>query len=304
VLNLGFSTEADEAFGSTYVLSSGLADAVTSNNTGFDTGVERRLQPAFGDEIWSRLEGLGLADLPWSDSDVLDVACGSGFLSFHLLQRIRPSSLTLLDISSAEVHAAEQLLSDHALAVDQLRTATGDIAHPPLEPERFDVVAGNSFLHHCPDVPKVLRALRSLLRPGGRLIGLHEPTPLAAPLELGSPLHVLAAWILQARYFRRLRPSAPPSVVSGTTDVWMFPISDLERLLADAGFSEVRVQPRYLLRPLRVAREQMHLSEDKPRLSDSEAERLQRSVRLDERLRRVLPARFFGGLAFSARRAP
>jgi hypothetical protein len=64
----------------------------------------------------------------------------------------------------------------------------------------------------------------------------------------------------------------------------------------------VRVLPRYLVRPFVVAALGLHLGEGKPRLSRLESLLLRGAVRLDGLLRRVLPARAFGGVTFVARR--
>jgi SAM-dependent methyltransferase len=166
----------------------------------------------------------------------------------------------------------------------------------------YDVVIGNSFLHHFPDVPRVLATISALIRPGGLFVGLHEPTPAAVPWESGDLRHVIAYFMFRARYLRRLRYHGPGPLREGTTDVWMFDADALRRLLEDQGFVQVQVLPRYLLRPFVVALLRLSLDEEKPRLTALQSTVLRSAVAIDAVLRRLLPARAFGGLSFVARR--
>jgi SAM-dependent methyltransferase len=299
LLNPGFTTELDREYGARFVLPDSLAQGLVDTNAEFDTGDELRTQRVFGDELWSRLRRLGLEHVDWEGASVLDACCGTGFLSYHLLARRRPRKLTLLDLSPHEVEAAERLVSTHDAAVE-VTTLCADLADAALEPEQFDIVIGNSFLHHFPDVPKALGAIYGALRPGGLFIGLHEPAPAATPLESGQPYQVGAFYLMRARYWRNVRYKGPGPVVKGTTDIWIFERDDVQRLLADAGFDGIRVVPRYLLRPLAAAVLRMHLTEERSRLSRVQSALLGASVRADLVLQRLLPDRLFGGLAFAA----
>jgi 2-polyprenyl-3-methyl-5-hydroxy-6-metoxy-1,4-benzoquinol methylase len=301
VLNLGFSVTAEDDCGSGYVLSDELASAVVAANREHAGGRELRTQAAYGNELWFRLRELGASRLAWGEMTVLDACCGSGFLSYHLLARAHPRELTLLDVSPEEVMEAELLVNNPANGgLQNIVAVCADLAEVRLRSKHYDVVVGNSFLHHFPDVPTVLATIRQLVRPGGVLVGLHEPTPAAVPLESGDLRHVIAYFLLGSRYLRRMRYRGPGLVRVGTTDVWMFKPDDLRRLLVDAGFEEVRVLPRYLLRPFVVAALGLHLSEQRPCLSRFQSALLSATVTIDAVLRRILPARAFGGLSFVA----
>jgi SAM-dependent methyltransferase len=302
VLNLGFSAAADDAYGTTYVLPESLAARIAANNQEQSGGEELRTQAVYGDELWSRLSELGLAELPWRELDVLDACAGSGFLSYHLLRRAAPRQLTLLDISASEVRHAEQLIRTlDGDRVNDITFGVGDLA--TFQGSRsFDLVIGNSFLHHFPDVRLVLDRLFATLRPGGLLVGLHEPTPAAVPLESGDLRHVAAFVMLGDRYLRWIRHKGPDTVADGTVDVWMFKPRELGALLSECGFTDVRVVPRYVLRPFFVALLKLHLDTHHPRLSSTQARLLRATVRADAHLKRVLPGRLYGGLSFAARR--
>lgn len=270
---------------------------VEANAAAPESSAELRTQAVYGDELWSRLRELGLGGLDWASLEVMDACAGRGFLSFHILERETPLELTLVDVSSAELSQARELLgSTGASAVDFECADLVDV-----KDKTFDVVIGNSFMHHFPDVPQLISTVRSLLRPGGWFIGLHEPTPPAVALEHGSLAHLAACSLSKRRYTERLRYDGPEEVRPGTTDIWMFEVDDVEVLLAQGGFTDVRVVPRYLARPLLVAKLGMHLSPEKPKLSLNGCRLLAASVKCDVVLSRLVPRRFFGGLAFAAR---
>lgn len=302
MLNPGFSHEADEAYGSRYIVPESLSRAIIGANGKFATGREWRTQSTYGDELWFRLRELGLSRLPWPNLRVLDACCGSGFLSYHLLKRTNVRSLTLLDVSRDEIAAARELVVGGGLDTERVVTVCRDLSEAAVAAEPFDVVVGNSFLHHFPDVPAVLAAAFDLLRPGGLFIGLHEPTPSALAWESGALRQVLAYFLLRRRYLRAVRHPGPELMRDGTTDVWIFTVSELRNLLLDQGFVSVKVMPRYLVRPFVVAVLGLHLGPDRPQLARRESRLLTAAVRLDGVLRLVLPAPMFGGVSFVAQR--
>jgi SAM-dependent methyltransferase len=302
VLNPAFSADVARRLPAPYVLPDDVVDVVLSGNAEYDTGRERRLQPVFEDEVWRKLERLGAPPGTWAGSDVLDAACGTGFLAYHLLARITPASLTLADISTAELEAARMLLASGLRAPADLRAIACDLTATPFEDASFDVVVGNSFLHHFPSVPALLLELRRILRPGGRLIVLHEPTPPAVALESGRP-HVIGGYaMLQRRFIARLRHRGPGPVRADSGDVWIFECDDLERLMREAGFATTSVEPWHLARVAVVGALGLHLDDARPALAPWQERALAAAIRFDALATRVLPARAFGSLSVLAQR--
>lgn len=291
MLNPTFSSDATRRIERPYVAPADIAEQTAAGNAAFETGTETRLQPVFTEEIWEKLRATGFADK--LAGDVLEVCGGTGFLTYHLLARVRPKSLTVNDISPSEIAEAQQLISAHYPAMS-VRWAVGDM-HTLDFGQTFDVIIGNSFLHHFHNVPHVLTRFAALLRPGGCFISLHEPTPMATVVEsaklVAYPLAVVAPGFVNN--LARARHRGPPS----PTDIWLFEPRGLRDAAIAAGFSQARTQPWNLRRPIDVQRHSLHLGPNKPRLSSSESDLLLKAIHADAWLRRILPSRFFGALS-------
>jgi hypothetical protein len=162
-----------------------------------------------------------------------------------------------------------------------------------------DVAIGNSFLHHLHDVPAALTEVRRVLASGGSFVGVHEPTPTAAPLERGDWRTLLRVAAQGAGVVDRLRTSADD--VPAIADVWMFPREDLRTLLLASGFSQIEIRVWQLVRSLYLARRARHSSDDLSRLASAS---LAASVEVDLVLSRVLPSRLFGSCSFRAHNVP
>ena len=104
-----------------------------------------------------------------SGMDVLDFGCGTGFVSKILFQDNFPySKLVCLDLSSEMLNAARTKLNGASnvrfvRSLDEIRNET------------FDLITVNSVLHHFPNPEDLIQTLEGFLRPGGRIIGGHEP---------------------------------------------------------------------------------------------------------------------------------
>jgi ubiquinone/menaquinone biosynthesis C-methylase UbiE len=148
--------------------------AVTSETSSYrigearfrDVAAELARLKAQADVAWPQelaaLRRHGLA----TDSDVLEAGCGPGFVTQRLLEHVRDGSVTALDVDSAMLaHARELVATSHrARFLEASAVATG------LPDAAFDVVVARFLLQHLPDVPAALTEFRRVLRPGGRLI--------------------------------------------------------------------------------------------------------------------------------------
>ncbi|NQV69331.1 MAG: class I SAM-dependent methyltransferase [Pseudohongiella sp.] len=298
MLNPSFSKALNRAVSSSYRAPDFVANRIVEGNKNNDTGEEYRLQQAFNDEIWLKLERAGLSSETFCDSDVLEVCAGTGFLTYHIIARCQPKNLTINDISHAELEASKEFIS-RTYPSAQIDWVLGDL-HTLKFNRFFDIIIGNSFIHHFHDVPKVMKHFASMLKPGGVFISLHEPTPMAPVVEGAKtaawPLAVLSPGFVND--IARSRHKGAPS----STDLWMFDAEEIKQVARGAGFSYAETIPWGLFRPTVVQRNGLHLSKEKPALSVEEERKFTRAVNLDALLNRFLPQRCFGSLTLVCRR--
>ena len=96
---------------------------------------------------------------------VLDVACGTGLVSFDAAQAVQPAGHVLgIDLSDRMVDAARR----HA--APSLAFARMDAEQLELPDASFDVVLCALGLMYMPEPEQALREMRRVLRPGGRMV--------------------------------------------------------------------------------------------------------------------------------------
>lgn len=223
-----------------------------------------RIAPRY--DLMNRLMTLGL-DGGWralaaseaclrSGDRVLDVCCGTGDLSFALLDRWSGVEVTGLDFVAEMLDVASEKAARRrsAVAPDGVTTrdAEGRGTRPPASVPRFvegDVLAlpfgEGEFaavtvgwgVRNVPDLPRALAEMARVTRPGGRVVCLEATRP---PEGLGRRFH--AVW------FDRVVPALGRMVAGEDgayeylpASVQDFPDADrLAWLMTEAGLTRVR----------------------------------------------------------------
>ncbi|MCJ1390655.1 polyketide synthase [Xylographa bjoerkii] len=165
-----------------------------------------------------------------SEMDVLEIGAGTGSFTKYMLrglggnvdQRNMFNQYTYTDVSPIFLGRAKEEFVAYAHKMN-FRTLDieEDFVSQGYQEASFDLIAASNVLHITKDLSTTLKAVRKLLRPGGRLI-LHETT---APdsLETGFVFGLLPGWWLGSEEYRSVS-----AIV--TEEQW-------SKLLAANGFS-------------------------------------------------------------------
>jgi len=122
----------------------------------------------------------------------LDVGCGAGNLTDHLLQL--GCSVTAADVSTKFLQKVQERYAHHG---DALRTAhLNGVDLQPIPDNTFDIVATYSVLHHIPDYLGTVAEMMRVLKPGGIVYLDHEPSTVS--------------WTPSATYAEFLQNVQPP----------------------------------------------------------------------------------------------
>jgi ubiquinone/menaquinone biosynthesis C-methylase UbiE len=102
---------------------------------------------------------------------VLDVACGTGILLRHLLERVPGMEAYGVDASEDMLAQAREALKDQPhVRLEQVEVNDSRTTGLPYPPNTFDLVTCTNALHDIGDPRAFLSDVRGLLAPGGQLV--------------------------------------------------------------------------------------------------------------------------------------
>ena len=153
---------------------------------------------------------------PGPGDTVLDVACGPGFLACAFARVAR--HVTGIDLTPAMLEQARALQRQQGL--ENMIWQEGDVLPLPYADHSFSIVSSRFAFHHFPDPLAVLKEMRRVCRPGGRVV-VYDSSPAAD----------------KADAFNRMERLRDPSHVRA------LPPEELRGLFAGARLPEPRVQP-------------------------------------------------------------
>lgn len=132
----------------------------------FDRQAERWFRRELSAHERAMLEQIAqLAQLRPEDR-VLDVACGTGLVSFVLAPYAR--EVVGIDISPGMLAKARQIR--HLREVRNVRFLLGKAEHLPFKDGEFDVVVCRLAIHHFPQPEREIREMARVLKGRGRLV--------------------------------------------------------------------------------------------------------------------------------------
>jgi SAM-dependent methyltransferase len=154
------------------------------------------------------------------DETVLDLGSGAGFDCFLAAREVAPEGRVLgVDMTPEMIEKARANAAswDH----DNVAFRLGEIEHLPVADASVDVVISNCVVNLSPDKPQVFREAFRALRPGGRLAISDIVLTADLPAEMRSDLDAITGCVGGAE-----------------------PVASLEAMIEDAGFEDVRVEPK------------------------------------------------------------
>ncbi|HKN24335.1 MAG TPA: class I SAM-dependent methyltransferase [Candidatus Acidoferrum sp.] len=158
--------------------------------------------------------------------NVLDVGCGSGWLSRRIGKLVPEGRVVGMDISDEMVRLARRTSTDQ----HNILFVTGEAAEVPWEPNFFTHAISVESAYYWPDPAAGVKEIHRVLRPGGAawiLINYYRDNPYCHQWGalLAIPTHLLGAeeWaeLFRARGFARVSherivdPSPTPETYTG-----------------------------------------------------------------------------------------
>jgi SAM-dependent methyltransferase len=131
------------------------------------------------------------------DSRILDLGCGTGYLSLNFLSR--GYRLTGLDLSREMIQAFEDSIP--IALKPQAQLVVGDVEEfLSQNQDRFDAIILSAILHHLFDYESVLRNICSSLSSGKKLLVFFEPLKQEVQSPIRFALHRALSWLDEKLY--------------------------------------------------------------------------------------------------------
>ena len=151
---------------------------------------------------------------------VLDLGSGAGFDSFLAARQVGEGGKVIgVDMTPDMISKARE--NARKGSYDNVEFRLGEIEHLPLADGCVDVIISNCVINLSTDKPAVFRESYRALKPGGRLAISDVVATAQLPEEIKNDLKLYSA------------------CVSGAST-----ISDLESVLTDCGFTEIKIEPK------------------------------------------------------------
>jgi ubiquinone/menaquinone biosynthesis C-methylase UbiE len=202
-----------------------------SEAAGTNWGSERRIAAAARWERPSAELGRGVTDALVEIAaarpglHVLDVACGTGAPALQLARRVGPGGrVVAIDIAAEPLKIAAARAGERGLS--NVRFESADVHQLPFAESEFDLVTSRFGVMFFADLPRALREIHRVLRPGGRVA-------VAAWGPFEQPNFRTTAHIVMRHTGRPLPPAAAAMfsfAVPGT----------MSRAFREAGFADAK----------------------------------------------------------------
>jgi ubiquinone/menaquinone biosynthesis C-methylase UbiE len=177
----------------------------------------------------------------------LEVGCGTGYFTLNLVQLGVIARATATDISPGMLSQLQANAVRLGLSVE---TVAGDAERLPFADASFDLVLGHAVLHHLPDLDQAFAEFFRVLRPGGTLVFMGEPSRYGdrlarLPKCFARAVAPLWRWAIRAAPARPAdaegAPQATEHALESQVDIHAFAPRELVAHAERAGLDGVRV---------------------------------------------------------------
>jgi len=186
-----------------------------------------------------------------SGGNLLEIGCGTGLLTYGLIKNNRFDCVHASDISPQFIGAAKELLSD---LEGNASFYACDANHLPFKPSGFNVIVGNSVLHHFLDYPDTIQQCYRILKPGGVAV-FYEPVlqgksmiaffmDLIIRTDQQFKLNVFSEEQIENIQKQITHQTTIPKIrgqrerLSHIEDKYIFDLTEFEQLAKDIGFAD------------------------------------------------------------------
>lgn len=189
------------------------------------------------DRLWRRRAVKMLRDV--AHDEILDVATGTGDLAILLARRLRPKSVTGIDLSEQMLDIARKK-ADKAHIETDIKFFAADCLTLPMADESFDCVTVAYGVRNFEHLKDGYREMLRVLRPGGTLCVIELSTPTSTVIR---PLYNF--------YTRRIIPFVGRLVSKDVRAYSYLPESiaavpqrdEMTALMLEAGFATATFRP-------------------------------------------------------------
>lgn len=199
-----------------------------ATSPGYVHGYSKREARRLADQADTLAEALHFDTAYPAGSRVLEVGCGVGAQTLHLVTASQGAHIVAVDLSESSLALAQARVATHTPQAN-VEWHRADLFDLPFADAEFDHLFVCFVLEHLPDPHRALQLLRRVLRPGGTITVI-EGDHGSAYFHPDSPYARSAIDCLV-----KLQSAAGGSALLGR---------QLQPLLTDAGFDAVVVRPR------------------------------------------------------------
>lgn len=124
------------------------------------------IQKAVARKLAESIKALNLSDTQEKPLSILEIGCGTGLLTEHLLVLFPKAHITLTDIAPEMIERVKDRFAEHK---DRLSFKVMDGEHPELD-EKFDLICSSLVVQWFHNLPDAMKNLSAYLKPNGYLV--------------------------------------------------------------------------------------------------------------------------------------